>query len=290
MILRKLLNPLVQNETLWKLLDATLLRPSRFVDQMRLDLLQARQKEKEGAELARAIAILAPGLEVRQGLLAGLRFPHLRATYGALGSKLLGSYERELHPALGELCRTRDYSLVVDIGAAEGYYAVGLARLMPGVKVRAFDTDHGARTFCTEMAEANGVGDRLSVGGFCDTRTLQAAVDPEPRALIVSDCEGYEVSLFPVGAGEALRRHDLVIEVHDFVDINVSPHLREVFGATHDIEVVRSLDDLDKVRTYHRVFPELEQFDLDTRRLLTSEGRRAIQQWFVVRSREPRAG
>jgi hypothetical protein len=287
MSLRHLLSPLVRVEPVWRFLDATVLRPGRVLDLMRKEFVEAKQEDEERALTARALEVLCPDQRVRHGLLAGLRFPHFRMTYGALGAKLFGSYERELHPALGDLCATRGYGLVVDVGCAEGYYAVGLARLMPNVRVRAFDTDYPAITFCREMAEENGVADRVTVGGFCDHRTLLQEVRDEPRALIVSDCEGYEVSLFPQGAGEALRRHDIVIEVHDFVDITVSTHLREVFGDSHDIELVRSEDDLDKVRTYHEIYPELDQFDLPTRRLLTSEGRRAIQQWFVVRSREP---
>jgi hypothetical protein len=285
--LRHLLAPFVRIEPLWRVLDATVLRPGRVLDLMRKEFVEAKQDDAERELTARALERLCPDRRVRHGLLAGLLFPHYRMTYGALGAKLFGSYERELHPTLGELCATRGYGLVVDVGCAEGYYAVGLARLLPGVQVRAFDTDYPALTFCREMAEANGVADRVTVGGFCDHRTLVRTVEGAGRALIVSDCEGYEVALFPHGAGEALRRHDLVIEVHDFVDITVSTHLREVFEGTHDIELVRSEDDLDKVRGYHEIYPELEDFDLPTRRLLTSEGRRAIQQWFIVRSREP---
>lgn len=285
MRLRSLLKPLVRIEPLWRLFDATVLRPGRALDQMRHDFILSRRQDAALAQTTRALATISPDLTVQHGLLAGLRFPYLRATYGALGAKLLGSYERELHPTLASLCAERSYSLLVDVGSAEGYYAVGLARLMPNVRVRAFDTDVPAVAFCREMAVVNGVADRVTVGGFCDFETLTAAVGGQSRALIISDCEGYEIRLFRPGAGEALRRHDLIIEAHDYVDITVSPKMWEVFGSTHDVEVVRSLDDLDKVRTYHTVYPELEQFDLPTRRLLVSEGRRAIQQWFVVRSR-----
>ena len=44
--------------------------------------------------------------------------------------KILGIYERELHPAV-EAAIALTPRLVVDIGTAEGYYAVGIARRLP---------------------------------------------------------------------------------------------------------------------------------------------------------------
>src|ERR1700722_7380135 len=41
--------------------------------------------------------------------------------------KLLGIYEGEIAPCIEQICRSRP-ELVVDLGAAEGYYAVGAAR------------------------------------------------------------------------------------------------------------------------------------------------------------------
>src|SRR5215813_4226420 len=44
--------------------------------------------------------------------------------------KLLGCYEHELWDAI-ELAITRKPSAVINIGCAEGYYAIGLARRLP---------------------------------------------------------------------------------------------------------------------------------------------------------------
>src|ERR1044072_5114497 len=54
--------------------------------------------------------------------------------------KLLGSYESELHSTLEEII-DRNYQKIIDIGCAEGYYAVGLALKNPKTKIHAFDTD-----------------------------------------------------------------------------------------------------------------------------------------------------
>src|SRR5689334_20931338 len=61
---------------------------------------------------------------VCRGPFHGMRLSR-RKTTGALIARALGSYERELHPAL-ETIISRGYAVVADVGAAEGYFAVGL--------------------------------------------------------------------------------------------------------------------------------------------------------------------
>src|SRR5262245_41340678 len=73
-------------------------------------------------------------LSVQRGPFAGMVYPDHAAVGSTLYPKLLGSYERELHQTVDDIVRL-GYDTVVDIGAAEGYYAVGLAMKMPGTQV-----------------------------------------------------------------------------------------------------------------------------------------------------------
>ena len=52
--------------------------------------------------------------------------------------------------------------MIVNVGAGEGYYAVGLARRAAGAQVVAFEIDPLRRLWCRKMAGANGVGLRSS--------------------------------------------------------------------------------------------------------------------------------
>ncbi len=76
---------------------------------------------------------------VRAGPFAGMRYVDT-----SVGScfipKLLGTYERELASKVEWICRQQP-ELVVDIGAAEGYYAIGLAMRIPAARVVAFELD-----------------------------------------------------------------------------------------------------------------------------------------------------
>src|SRR5262249_28235334 len=80
---------------------------------------------------------------------------------------LLGTAELELHGAIEELVE-RSYRTVLNLGAADGYYAVGLARRLPSARVVAFETVGELRDIAARSAAANRVADRVHVTGHCD--------------------------------------------------------------------------------------------------------------------------
>ncbi len=229
------------------------------------------------------IGKVCPDLRVRHGVFQGMKYPHIKSVSSALFPKLLGSYERELHPVLTRIC-SQGYREIVNIGCAEGYYAVGLAMRIPGAKVYAFDTNPEAITLCREMAVLNGVSERVITGAFCDAKVLQG-IPFAGRALVVCDCEGYEKKLFNTETVKFLAPHDVLVEVHDGVDITISTCLKSLFEPTHRIEQIASLDDIKKAQTY--LYPELEPYDLATRKTLVGERRPHIMEWLFIQSLRP---
>jgi hypothetical protein len=150
-----------------------------------------------------------------------------------IGPYLLGVYESELDEAWA-IVLTGSYSQIIDIGARFGYYAVGLARKYPAASVVAFDTDWWARKAVHEMAAANGTGN-VEVKGFCHPGWLTRQV--QEAAFIISDCEGYEATLFGPATIPKLRSATLLIETHDCVVPGVSDRLGDAFGGTHSVRV-----------------------------------------------------
>ena len=69
------------------------------------------------------------GSTVQNGPFKGMRLA-LRSSWGEgdISPMLLGVYEQELHGVLTEFSGEK-YGAIVNIGAADGYYAVGTARL-----------------------------------------------------------------------------------------------------------------------------------------------------------------
>ncbi len=179
------------------------------------------------------------GLEVKHGPFTGMSYlPGQEQISGHLIAKLLGRYESQLYPWIERDWIGGQFDLFVDVGCAEGYYAVGLARAMPNVTVRAYDTYAPAREECGELARINGVADRVLIGEECTPETLAGL--PAARVALLSDCEGYERTLLDPDLAPNLRGWSIIVEQHDNVDPSISATIRERFAASHEIEMVSS--------------------------------------------------
>lgn len=170
------------------------------------------------------------GPVVRQGPFAGMSFS-TRSTEGARAPRLLGAYEASLVPVIEEII-ARAYPTVVDIGSAEGYYAVGLARRMAGARVLARDASEVAQRACRSLAVENGVAERVEVGGLFGPADFAAL---SGRCVVICDIEGAEVDLLDPVAVPALARMDLLVECHDGMRPGASDLLAGRFAASHEV-------------------------------------------------------
>ena len=147
---------------------------------------------------------------VAAGPFAGMRYI-VSSTGSALAPKLLGTYEAELHDVVKDMLR-RNSDLLVDVGAAEGYYAVGFARRASGMTVIAFEQEATGRRLLAKLAAANDVSGRVAIHGRCEPKDLQRVLKRD--ALLITDVEGYERVLIDPAAVPALRQVTILTEVH----------------------------------------------------------------------------
>ncbi len=238
--------------------------------ELTLELLSARSQaliiaiEKESGMLAASHTFVAShGRTVLRGPFKGLRYSERLAEERNQVHRLVGSYENELYDWCEEIIE-RQYPVLLDIGSADGFYAVGFARRMPDARVIAFDTDRWARAATKELAEENGT-DNVEVLAMCSPDWMHTHL--KPGTLIFSDCEGYEIVLFNPNLLPVLRECDMVIELHERPAPGVEETIRERFARSHDIRVVTYAD--------HDVadFPELDVIEPEMRARAISEGR-----------------
>lgn len=184
--------------------------------------------------------------KVQSGPFEGMLFGK-RSVFGAHTPKLLGSYEKELHPWL-ELITQLEFERIIDIGCAEGYYAVGFARCLPEVQVEAYELQERAHPLIAEQAERNGVRERISIRGGCDTEVLSETLSEASSTLIFCDVEGYEKILLDPQKIPSLYDTHMLVEVHDHKVAGTSKALQERFASTHRIchipQQTRTLQDL----------------------------------------------
>jgi len=148
--------------------------------------------------------------------------------------KWLGTYERELHGVWEKVLERTPRRLFV-IGAAEGYYACALLRLLPGARADAWEALERERGLIATNASRNGVSGRCDVHGFCDRDALREAIARTPPDLVIMDIEGGERDLLTADVLESLRGAVLVVETHG---LDVLEGLRTLVSRTHDIEVI----------------------------------------------------
>lgn len=216
------------------------------------------------------------GPVVYAGLFKGMKYIE-RPSQGLLLARLLGAYEAELHPYLQAIVDD-GIEVVVDVGCAEGYYAVGLARLAPGVTVHAHDIDDNARRFCAELAQRNDVQDRVLIGGEFKPADFQAFAGR--RALVMVDAEGAEIEVLDPAQAPALKEMTIVVETHDLFRPGAEKTLVERFSESHEITRI-----LPRPKGLE-LPPWMQEFnDLDLL-LTTWEFRDRPTPWLVMRPRQ----
>lgn len=210
------------------------------------------------------------GLKVIGGPFQGMSYID-EAAGSTLLPKLIGSYECELDEVIHRILAT-EYSTVVDVGCAEGYYAVGLAMRLPGSpKIHAFDTDAEAQKLCASLATRNGVSDRIILEGFCDPRRLQSTL--KGKSLVFCDCEGYEKTLLVPSEAPALKDADVLVELHDLFESGITPTILGRFQESHDIQLI------DAVERIPHDYPAISFLTMEQRRVALSEDREGPMQW-----------
>jgi hypothetical protein len=191
---------------------------------------------------------------VSQGNFQGMSYLP-RAYYSEILPKLVGTYECELISAVETICQA-GCDRIVDIGAAEGYYAVGMALRNPTAGIVAFELSSTGRYFLRRLAARNGVSSQITIHGRCSVETLRSSLMGANRPAVICDCEGAEDALLRPDQIEPLRRSLIVVETHDGLESDgqvlegISDRLIERFAPTHDTEVIasrpRSRDDLPR--------------------------------------------
>ncbi|WP_431860339.1 hypothetical protein [Azospirillum sp.] len=186
------------------------------------------------ASVLRAMLLDAHGPRVLGGPFAGMVFDGT-VSEGCYLPRMLGCYEAELHPHLDALGARRP-ELVINVGCAEGYYAVGLARRWPWVTVHARDIDPAALDACRGLAATNGVADRVLLGDRFDGADFAAYAGR--RVLVVCDIEGFEEELLDPERFPALAGFDVLAELHPFARPDMADLITGRFRPTHTVAVV----------------------------------------------------
>lgn len=229
--------------------------------------------EKKLSELSRKIET-ACGMTVQSGPFPGMQLP--KAYYlGVPASKLLGFYEAEIASSLSKIVAMGP-DTIIDVGAAEGYYAVGLALSVDSAEVYAFDTNPEAQSACQKTAELNGVSDRVHICGECSPADLEALLGNAKRPFLFLDCEGAERELLFGTSPDSLLRAHILVECHDFIDRQITTDLKAKFSGSHKIVEIEQSSRDPNLSPILKSWPEFDKW------LVVSEFRPETMHWLVM--------
>jgi hypothetical protein len=193
---------------------------------------------------------------------------------------LLGTIEKEIHPAFAKLSGF-NFDQVINVGATEGYYAIGMALKWPQASVYAFDMQEDIyRAKIMKLASDNLVSERVHARGYCSPADLLSLLSPHKSTLLMLDVEGDELKLLDPSVIKELRRSTIIVELHDCIIPGCSRVIEERFRYTHNITKYisspRTLADFP-LRTWTIVNPIIGPFAVN----LISD-RNGIQEFFLM--------
>lgn len=187
--------------------------------------------------------------------------------------KLVGSYELELHETIESLIK-QNFKCILNIGAAEGYYAVGLALRIPNCEVIAFEMDKQQAEICLETAIVNAVNNRVKILGKCSENLLREYCLDD--ALVIIDCEGAEIDILSKKNVLFMKKTWLLIELHDAIRPGISRTILERFQESHSIQFIQAAPRDANLYAKAQYLTNREKF------LLTHENRLGVQEWAVI--------
>ena len=272
----KVADAIACTDTGWEIFSKTLVRWSQYLCQSRREVESRRIIEHEPAlqEIFRKALVI-------EGPFAGMNYAHATAFCSAYHPKILGTYEAELIPAMNAFLE-RGYGTVVDIGAADGFYAVGFAMKLPQARIIAYEQSPRARKQLGILARTNRVDGSIEIRERCESADLLTL--PDSGGLMIMDCEGYEDVLLEQSTIAGLSRWDFLIETHDGFSRGVTRRLIERFNVSHDVTVVDTVHDLDKADRYlPSCIAHLPRIHQDL--LLSEQREHATLRWLVCHSR-----
>lgn len=219
---------------------------------------------------------------VQFGPFRGMRFPD-GAWWGMAdrACMLLGLYEQEVQDTLVKASQGR--STFVDLGAADGFYAIGA--LVSGLFSRsiAFEMSEEGRRVIAEAARLNQVESRIAIRGVADDLFLGEIADFDPSdAVILVDIEGGEFDLFDERVFSRLEGAIIIIELHPDYPKDGDAKVRRL---------------LRQAKPYfgHKVFsmgsrnpnvPVLHDYPDNSRWLMCAEGRPSQMSWIALQPRD----
>jgi hypothetical protein len=216
---------------------------------------------------------------VRYGPFSGFILPK-KSWWGTRdrASMLLGLYEQEVLHYLSSLS---GYNTFVDLGAADGYYSVGVVKSKMFQYSYSFEISNAGQCVIRDTAKENDVSDQVKVFGRANSDFYKKIHNyDDGTCVILVDVEGFEFSLFDDRVFSDLKRSIIIIEIHAHLVSDGDKKLDQL------VSLASSYFSVDWIHTSSRdlsCYSDLDCYNDDERWLICSEGRGHPGSWLLLK-------
>lgn len=215
------------------------------------------------------------GYKVQEGLFKGQELNSV-STWDEIGSllpKLIGTYEQELQT---EITKLGNFETLVNVGAADGYYGIGLLNSKICNQVIFFESNLASRNQIKQNTEIN--KHKIQIYGEANSDNLIDCLKnlDKAKTLIILDIEGGEFDLLNHEVVANLCETTLIVEIHSFMDtrfndFELENKLKKFFNISKVTNNLRKIPNL----------PQIMNLSDNLRWLLVSEGRQQQMEWWI---------
>jgi len=196
---------------------------------------------------------------------------------GDLASKILGLYELQILELISTYPKFRR---ILNLGAADGYYALGFLASNRADFADCFEVDKRSQAQIATSAVANGVFNRIRIFGEATQSTLDEHLRINSDIqLVICDIEGAEYDIISDSILNRGRHIDWVIELHEF-------NPEQIILAESFILQCSLYFDVSFLTTAKKKIPRdpfLNSLTDDERSIIFSEGRPYSMRWLILR-------
>jgi hypothetical protein len=214
---------------------------------------------------------------IRYGPFKGLKFSEESAWgHSDRARMLLGLYEQEVLTSLQTL--PRKYRYFINIGAADGYYGIGVLVSNLFEKSWFYEVSQDAQKKIQKNCELNIVSHRVVLRGeACSKFEKDFSEDDAAASVLFVDIEGGEFELFRSEVFKKFKKSVIFIELHNFFFPDGKERLNRL---RNDAEKYFKITTLTTTSRDLSVFEEIQSMSDSDRWLICSEGRPELMNWW----------
>lgn len=196
-----------------------------------------------------------------------------------LGSMCLGIYEEEILKFLFS-DQLNDRKTLIDIGAADGYYAIGLLKSKRINKAICYEISNDGQETILSNWKLNEEPGEIEINGdvFDDFINKNKSTDFS-QCITIIDIEGAEFLFLSKQILEFIKNSYVLIEIHNWIP----DFMNKYSSFLKDANEFFDIDILDRSERNTFKFEELRSFTDDNRLLITSEARPCVMRFLILK-------